>query len=204
MKSDIKRTLNLYQTIDSRISQHYTAHKKQAPCKKGCSSCCSQFFEISELEYRIIEKALVQLPEESQSLLKTKANVMMEIFSQGWPEFYNSYFTSSTYLNHDEAYYQHPQRYLIHLPCIFLSDEGSCLIYEQRPIVCRTTGVSYIDLFNPGSICNVIKKGLFTPLWQADLRNLKADIEAIRWIKDDSQMGVKRQYPMFFYIYNRL
>lgn len=197
-------TLDLYKNIDKATTSHFQGNKKQPPCAKGCSSCCSQFFEISELEYDIIHDLLATQSNKQQIQLKNKSLVMMDMFQEHWPDFYDSYFKESTYLCHDEAYYNHPERFKVRIPCIFLSKEGACEIYEVRPIVCRTTGVGFIHLFNPGAICTVMKNGLFTPFWQADLRSFKEAIDAIRWLDDDSNIGVKRQYPMFFYIYNRL
>lgn len=48
-----ERVLKLYQDIDQLISQHYSQKKpkEMLPCRKGCSECCSQFFEVSEIDH---------------------------------------------------------------------------------------------------------------------------------------------------------
>ena len=198
-------TLDLYKRIDDVITAHFRTHKKQAPCAKGCASCCSQFFEISELEFCLIYEFIGHLPAEKQLMFKSNAKTLFSLFEEHWPIFYKTYFTTETIRINSIDYYKHPDRNNIVLPCIFLSSEGACEIYERRPIVCRTTGVGYQYVFNVGAICNVIHLGIFTPLWQANLRNFKTQINRVRWLKDDSsEIGIKRQFPMFYYAYDLL
>lgn len=203
MKSDINKTLNLYHRIDKAVESHYRTHKKQPPCKEGCASCCSQFFEVSEDEYATIDFLLHQLPIKEQSNLKIKAQVLLDIFQENWPDFYSDYFAATTSKLHNEAYYKRLERFQINIPCIFLSDEGRCEIYASRPIVCRTTGSGFLQLFNRGAICSVIHSSLFTPLWQADLRTFNIEIDKLRWIEEDSPMAIQRQYPLFYYVAKR-
>jgi len=198
-------TQALYKRIDHTIEVHFDKQKTQAPCGKGCASCCSQFFEISELEFTIIAQHLNQLPADEQATIAKRASDLFASFQDHWPSFYEAFFTPKTIHLHTDAYYQHKDRYKVVMPCVFLSDEGSCTIYQKRPIICRTTGVAYQHLFNPGAVCNVIRHGLLTPLWQADLRPFAHEINAIRWLADDSNpLGVKRQYPMFYYCFDLL
>ena len=203
MNNSYTETLALYKAIDQTIDEHFDQHKKQAPCAKGCASCCSQFFEISELEFILLTEFILTLPIEQQEKFKERANILFTSFKEHWPSFYEAYFTPTTVTSHSYEYYQHPERHKVVMPCVFLSEEGACQVYERRPLVCRTTGVGYQYLYNPGAVCNVIRRGLFTPLWQADLREFKPAIDAVRWLPDDSnEMGVKRQYPMFYYVYD--
>lgn len=203
MQSEINKALNLYKQIDEAISSHYKTHKKQPPCKKGCSTCCSQFFEISEVEYAIIDKSLHELPIEAQLELKMKAKKLVESLKKDWPDFYSRYFAENRRQIHDQAYYEQVERLEVTMPCVFLTDSGGCGIYASRPMVCRTTGGAFLHLFNKDPICSIMPVSLFTPLWQADLRHFKGDIDAIRWLPDDSPMTIKRPYPMFFYVHDR-
>lgn len=196
-------TLDLYKAIDQTIDQHFQSHKRQAPCAKGCASCCSQFFEISSLEFSLLKAFIQEQPHILQETFKERSNILFTSFQEHWPSFYESYFTPTTITTHSDDYYQHPDRHKVVMPCVFLSAEGACQVYERRPIVCRTTGVGYQYLYNPGGICNVMRHGILTPLWQADLRKFKPAIDAVRWLPDaNDAMGVKRQYPMFYYVYD--
>lgn len=191
--------LDLYSRIDIKTTHHYERPgQKQAPCAKGCSSCCSQFFEISLIEFILIINHLKSLEPDTLSLFKENARQISEAFKTHYPDFANAYFNGFCFSDIDDSYYQHPQRFKVHMPCVFLSKEGACGIYPVRPLTCRTTGVGYKKRFEWGSICNVIRHGIFAPLWQADLREFVGDIEDIAWVESDQ--GYIRQYPMFYFM----
>lgn len=198
------RTKEIYNTIDTKIDAHYENKRKQAPCSKGCASCCSQFFEISDLEFSIIFEKLMHLDEKRKVYFKDKSETIMSLFKEHWSSFYKEYFSEDTIFLNNSDYYDHPERFEVMLPCIFLSDEGSCEIYNERPSTCRTTGVAFQHFINRGAVCEYIKLGLTTPLWQANLIDIRDDIESIKWIEDDNTEEFKRQYPMFFYVYDML
>jgi len=204
MENLYNNIIDLYKQLDDTTKAHYLKKKKQPPCAKGCSSCCSQFFEISELEFSLIFEEIERLSDEKKARLAQKSQYLFSLFQEHWPSFYNDYFTSENSTLNTDDYYKHPERFEVTLPCMFLSDEGNCEIYEQRPIICRTTGIGYQQLVNFGSVCNYIK-GITTPFWQADLRPLRDDIDLVRWLDDpEDSDSYKRQYPMFYYVYDLL
>jgi len=195
--------LALYETIDNVIENHYNSHKKKAPCAKGCASCCSQFFEISELEFLLISEAINDLPIAKKNEIILRAKNLFSLFKDNWPSFYEAFFSPNTINLLTDDYYKHPERFKVFIPCVFLSNEGQCDIYDRRPLTCRTTGVAFQQLINFGAVCNYIKIGITTPLWQADLRPLRHSIDEIRWLTDpDNPEYFKRQYPMFYYVYD--
>jgi Fe-S-cluster containining protein len=203
MKNFYTNALTLYGQIDEVVEMHYNTHKKKPPCAKGCASCCSQFFEISELEFLLISEAIDALPSEKRNALASRAQTLFSLFKDNWPSFYSDFFTPNTINLLTDDYYEHPQRFKVVIPCVFLSNEGLCEIYERRPLTCRTTGVGFQQLINFGAVCNYIKIGITTPLWQADLRPLRPSIDEIRWLTDpDHPELFKRQYPMFYYVYD--
>lgn len=200
------RALSLYTEIDIAIEKHYKSKAKKAPCAKGCASCCSQFFEISELEFALMYETIKTYPLEKQTLLAEKAQIWISVFEDKWPDFYKEFFSSADKAFDEDHYYKHPERFKVHLPCIFLSDEGACEIYERRPLVCRTTGVGYKHNLNFGAICNEIRWGFLSRFWQADLRPFKSAIEAVSWLPPETgdYFDSKRQYPIFYYVYDAL
>ncbi len=202
MNHSNERTKQLYKEIDSAVHEHYTKRKKQPPCGKGCASCCSQFFEVSEEEFSLIFEYINQLDQQSKNKIQKRADALYTLFKEHWPEFYESYFTNETISKNTDAYYDSEERFSITLPCVFLSDEGGCEIYDVRPLICRTTGVGFQHLINRGPVCNYIKHGLLTPLWQADLRPFVERIESIRWIENENaaESDYKRLYPLLQYV----
>jgi len=113
MENLYRNGLELYKQLDDTIEAHFLTHKKQAPCAKGCSSCCSQFFEISELEFMLMFEAIDNLPDEKKSLLADKAQALFSLFKEYWPSFYEDYFTPETSTIHTDEYYQHPERFKV-------------------------------------------------------------------------------------------
>lgn len=203
MENLYEKALTLFDNIDKKLENHYQGKKRKPPCAKGCASCCSQFFEISELEFSIIYEGIKHLDDNKLSDLSSRSKILYGSFKEHWPQFYADYFNEDNIKRNDDEYYSLTDRFEVAMPCVFLSNEGSCDIYLNRPFICRTTGVGFTHLINRGAVCDYIKKGLLTPLWQADLRSFVTDIEDIRWIESDSNsIGYKRQYPMFYYVYD--
>jgi Fe-S-cluster containining protein len=191
-----KKMLELYHQLDNHIMTHYNSPKqKQAPCAKGCASCCSQFFEISTIEFLVILNQLKTIESDLLETFQENSKVLMSLFKEYHHNFFESYFNDSSPNSVNQTYYQHPERFKIHFPCVFLSKEGACQIYPVRPFVCRTTGVGYKRRFEWGPICNEIHNGFLASFWQVDLRKFLPEIDAISW-------GVSlRQYPMFYFMF---
>jgi len=203
MKNLYTNALKLYGQIDEVIASHFRTRNKKGPCAKGCSSCCSQFFEISELEFMLIFESINDLSAEKKQLLAQRAEALFSVFKEHWPSFYEDYFSPKTSTLSTDDYYKHPERFDVSLACVFLSKDGYCEIYDRRPTTCRTTGVGFQQLINFGAVCNYIKSGITTPLWQANLRPFRHSIDEIKWLPDPKNPEqYKRQYPMFYYIYD--
>ncbi len=194
--------IELYKKLDISISEHFKTHKKQPPCNEGCTSCCSQFFEVSELEFALIFEKITAFTGPEKYALKMRAATLYSLFAEYWPTFFEDYFQGNASFKSDSAYYSHAERFEVHLPCVFLNDAGSCLIYEARPTTCRITGVGFTHLINHGPVCEKIRYGLLTPLWQADLRKHTLAVEDVKWIENPaSGDAYKRQFPLFYLIH---
>lgn len=215
MDTMCQNTLKLYKEIDEHIDHHYKSTKlstyrfsnylsrtflanKQAPCGKGCASCCSQFFEISPVEFKVIQNYLMDIDSCLLAIFRENANILMSLFKEYHSDFFESYFTGLQAESEFQTYYKHPERFKIHLPCVFLSQEGACQIYPVRPLTCRTTGVGFKRRFEWGPICNEIRFGFLAHLWQADLRTFIPEINIITSKKIDGFNT--RQYPMFYFM----
>lgn len=193
----------LYNKIDSKVTKHYKKSVVQAPCKKGCAYCCTQFFEISDIEYALIIEYMLTKSDYEREIYRIKAHSLVNFFIENHPDFYKRYFSKDAVYEHTAAYYQDETRFIVRMPCPFLSESGACEIYPVRPLVCRTTGVGFIHLLNPGSVCEIIRHGLLTPLWQVNLLSMRKEIDMLRWPFDESPLGFKRQYPLFWRIYSQ-
>ncbi|MGH9395265.1 MAG: YkgJ family cysteine cluster protein [Terriglobia bacterium] len=102
-------------------------------CRRGCSDCCSQMFQITEVEAAYISAAVKALPEERMVEMRTRARAYIEqrqelLASRNVPDAWGALPPPG-----------------LRLPCPALVD-GACSIYEHRPMICRKYG---IPLYSP-------------------------------------------------------
>jgi Fe-S-cluster containining protein len=87
--------------------------KSKLQCKKGCSRCCYVDLSVFEIEAQNIKEWFGSLSSDKQIEIKNKLQLPQE---------------------EKENFYDEKT-----LPCHFLRNE-ECLIYEARPLICRTQG----------------------------------------------------------------
>ncbi len=115
-------------------------HGARIQCRPGCSDCCGQLFQITEMEAAVISAAVAAMPEADRDALRRKAAVYLEkrremVGESGGPEAWGSL----------------PPRGA-RLPCPALTAEGACGIYEARPLICRKFGVPLYYAEKPGQV----------------------------------------------------
>ena len=128
---------NKYADLTFLIHQEFERNTEmygdKIKCRKGCSQCCSQIFRITEFDASIINDHMKILSHAERQTLKSKAEKYLLKLSSDEPvsEEYNL---------------------SMRLPCPALNDEGACLIYEARPVICRRFGPPVYDYKNPGKL----------------------------------------------------
>ncbi|MBZ0136787.1 MAG: YkgJ family cysteine cluster protein [Planctomycetes bacterium] len=106
-------------------------HGDRIKCAPGCSSCCSQIFQITEVEAARISAWVKTLPDDQRRELQAKARLNLVERAKLFPE--------------GEQWGSMVQRGQ-GTPCAALDENGACGMYEARPIMCRKFGV---PIFNP-------------------------------------------------------
>ncbi|NFL87368.1 YkgJ family cysteine cluster protein [Clostridium botulinum] len=205
------RLEKLYQKIDTRIAEHYKNSNKKPPCRKGCSNCCYQFFEISDFEFMYILEGLSKVDNDTLNQILNRVMYLWNQFNSLYPELSKQYSVSVEIKDPQYLfdYYNNPLRGKINLPCIFLDpNDGGCLIYEYRPLVCHTHGVSYERTDLKGRTCNKIWFAGLARRWQADLRDLYDEIMSFEILKSEKfknnkyyQDIILRKYPILYHMY---
>lgn len=120
--------------VAEEFSRNLALHGERIHCRRGCSYCCYQLFQITELEAAVITRAVREMPALDRDDLGQRAREYLprreEILRQ-----------------HGliEAWGQLPPEGT-RLACPALSPEGACRIYQHRPLICRKFG---IPLYNP-------------------------------------------------------
>jgi uncharacterized protein len=122
--------VTIQETIDRRVSA-ILAERGDWPCRKGCDECCRKLAAIpllSEMEWSLLEAGLRSLATETQMQVESRIRSLCD--SPARP-----------------------------ITCPFLDREaGSCLVYDSRPLACRTYGF-YVER-DLGLYCRQIESGV--------------------------------------------
>ncbi len=101
----------------------------QLECRRGCTMCCHGLFEIGTADVSMIAEAVRRLEPSSRATIVDRARRLVEDLRQ--PNL------RACDAGEKEDFFTRSED----VPCPALDDAGSCLIYEHRPIVCRTFGL---------------------------------------------------------------
>src|SRR5213075_3084054 len=99
---------------------------QQLQCGRGCSFCCYGLFEIGSADVAVIAEGLAQLHPMRRKKIIRRAT---EILEAAGPRDGRQAFLDKT----DDV------------ACPNLDEKGLCMMYEHRPIVCRTFGLPIRD-----------------------------------------------------------
>jgi Fe-S-cluster containining protein len=124
--------------IEREFERNRELHGERIQCRRGCTDCCHQLFQITEIEAAMISAGVRELDQEVQQRIRARASGYMEtrrvMVSQGEPE----------------AWGQLPPPGS-RLLCPLLED-GACLIYDHRPLLCRKFGIPLWNPDRPGRV----------------------------------------------------
>lgn len=122
-----------YRGILGRADEHFTSVMQTQPqnlqCGAGCSLCCYGLFEIGSGDVPVIAEGLAQLHPSRRAKIIRKALQIVE--SSEHPNL------RECSPEEKEAFFDRTQA----TPCPNLDEKGLCLMYEHRPLVCRTFGL---------------------------------------------------------------
>lgn len=115
-------------------------HGARIQCRKGCTQCCHQLFQITEPEAAVISAAVKQMPESERADLQARARAYL-------PQ------REAIMREHGllEAWGHLPPEGT-RLTCPALGDDGGCRIYESRPLICRKYGIPLYNPLKPGRL----------------------------------------------------
>ena len=105
------------------------AQPQNLQCGKGCSLCCYGLFEIGSGDVPLIAEGLEKLHPSRRKMIIRRAQEI--VASTSHPDLRNC--APST----REAFFERTAA----TPCPNLNERGECLMYEHRPLVCRTFGL---------------------------------------------------------------
>ncbi|HEX9163277.1 MAG TPA: YkgJ family cysteine cluster protein [Thermoanaerobaculia bacterium] len=122
-----------YKRVLSRADQFFASVMAEQPenlqCGRGCSLCCYGLFEIGSGDVPMIADGLAGLhPMRRKRIIRRAVEIIAESRHPNLREC--SPVEKELFFNRTAS-----------VPCPNLSDAGECMIYESRPLVCRTFGL---------------------------------------------------------------
>ena len=109
-------------------------------CRRGCSACCNGPFDISAADAQMVAGAVNRLPPETAGQVRRRALNQIIKYHEAAPWW-------ETPWNIDvigEEPFDRLSEQLASRACPALGEDGSCLIYENRPATCRMIGLSLV------------------------------------------------------------
>ena len=105
------------------------SQRENLQCGRGCSLCCYGLFEIGAADIPVLAEGLEQLhPMRRRKIIRRAAEIVATSCHPNIRE--------STPAEKDEFFGRTAS-----IACPNLSESGKCMIYEHRPLVCRTFGL---------------------------------------------------------------
>jgi Fe-S-cluster containining protein len=122
-----------YRGILERADEHFASVMRTQPqnlqCGAGCSLCCYGLFEIGSGDVPVIAEGLQQLHPSRRKKIIRRALEIVE--SSAHPNL------RECEVEEKEAFFERTKA----TPCPNLDETGRCMMYEHRPLVCRTFGL---------------------------------------------------------------
>ncbi len=126
-----------YRDILDRADRHFDAVAREQPhnlqCGAGCSLCCYGLFEIGSGDVPLLAEGLETLHPMRRAKIIRRALEIVE--SNRHPNL------RDCSPEEKEAFFDRTQA----TPCPTLDESGHCIMYEHRPLVCRTFGLPLRD-----------------------------------------------------------
>ncbi len=130
-------TMSDYRKILARADAHFSSVMREQPrnlqCGRGCSLCCYGLFEIGSGDVAMVAEGLASLhPQRRKKVIRRALEIV----------------GLTNHPNLRECSPEEKERFFEEsdsLACPNLDDSGACLIYENRPLVCRTFGLPLRD-----------------------------------------------------------
>lgn len=123
---DIEEALEKLGTVHDLLEQSLAPFARASSCQKGCTPCCHHIIETTPIEAEMVRRAIEKHLDHSarrdlfSRIRKNRQNYPPPVTG-------NRKYDNTLQAAHFEA----------HMPCAFLSDEGTCLVYKVRPLLCR-------------------------------------------------------------------
>jgi Fe-S-cluster containining protein len=121
------------------------------PCTKGCSGCCVGLFPVTILDQREIQRGLRRLPAEHRKRIERTAAEQVAALTVAAPQLRTNRFIDQWMEEDIDRVIERFETW----PCPALEQDGTCGLYEFRPLVCRSMGIPQDDGVRVSGACAV-------------------------------------------------
>lgn len=128
--------------VDGWFAACLIAHPESISCSHGCSCCCRGLFDITLLDALYLQKGVQALPLSSHNLISNRSQKLLADLHGRFPAFGPPWLLNAI----PEEQWDDIMPEEDETPCVMLADDGSCLVYEHRPMTCRLNGIPLIDI----------------------------------------------------------
>ncbi|MDD2853100.1 MAG: YkgJ family cysteine cluster protein [Desulfuromonadaceae bacterium] len=132
----------LLREVDAWFQQCQERHPEQIACHNGCSSCCRGLFDITLLDAYYLRYGFNALPIDQKIDIRQAASQLLALLSRVNTMFVKPWLLNSIPEEQWDALMPEEDE----TPCLLLSKDGRCLVYEYRPMTCRLNGIPLIDI----------------------------------------------------------
>ena len=109
----------------------------QVPCRASCSQCCIGVFPITRLDAGMLQQGLASLPAATRASIEDRAREQISSLEATYPQLKETrWLDRRTDAEIDRMVSDFDQ-----YRCPALTDDGLCLLYEYRPLACRSMGI---------------------------------------------------------------
>lgn len=111
------------------------------PCSQGCSGCCVGLFSVTILDGQEIHRGLRTLSDEHRTRIERTAVEQVAALTVAAPKLSTNRFIDQWSEEDIDRVIERFEAW----PCPALEPDGTCGLYEFRPLVCRSMGVPQDD-----------------------------------------------------------
>ncbi len=132
----------LLSSVDAWFARCMATQGGRIACRNGCAGCCRGLFDITLLDAWYLKRGFDRLDEGSRETVLSKCRDRLVRMREQWPELAPPYLLNYRPEEEWDALMPDDDE----TPCVLLSDEGCCLLYDHRPMTCRLHGIPLVDL----------------------------------------------------------
>jgi Fe-S-cluster containining protein len=133
----MNHTSSLFRKTAGWFERAKAALGDNLPCSRGCSHCCVGLFPVTILDWQEIQRGLHAIPSEQRRAIEERAVRQARMIEVSAPQLVRHQFIDEWPDRDTDMLVERFRE----LPCPGLEADGSCGLYEFRPLACRSMGI---------------------------------------------------------------